>query len=501
MSHEEETVPDESETRDEESKENREVKDVKVKLQLEKKTISPLTLLRDDLSQFKDEVLKVLKDTRAEHEARPSNQTGNKVSSSTLSLLRDDLSQFKEDVSSIFGVNSSKDKDVKSADPKSSQAAERSINPLSLIKEDISNVFRLALSKDKDNRDLKAQEDKIKVLRAERTEDPFMRLFRRDQTLRSCERAEDGQEDKKTTSEKNEKQTDDGFTGQLSDSEDKINTMEDQSEESDVDDESEGKPTTRQTEETRSQTADQRCDHDSVDSEEDENKEEKGSETLHWENLISELSLISLREDKDDDRRDEPGEELWSVKNFAIYLTMDPSTANSELLLSDHNRKATRVWSDNRYLENMDRFECCPQVLCREALLESVYWEVEWSGGADIGVTYNSISRDGDTASCLLGHNESSWSLECSEDRYTPCYNNKRFKSSSPDPFTRRVGVYLDWSAGSLSFYCISQDAMVHLHTFTSTFTQPLYPGFWVWAYDGSVSLCQVELNWERLLQ
>ena len=74
MSHKEETVQDKSETRDEESKENREVKDMKVKLQLEKKTISPLMLLRDDLSQFKDEVLKVLKDTRAEHEA-PSVQS------------------------------------------------------------------------------------------------------------------------------------------------------------------------------------------------------------------------------------------------------------------------------------------------------------------------------------------------------------------------------------------------------------------------------------------
>jgi len=182
-------------------------------------------------------------------------------------------------------------------------------------------------------------------------------------------------------------------------------------------------------------------------------------------------------------------------------LTLDPNTANSELHLTDCNRKAIRVWSDHRPLGHPDRFERCPQVLCREGLLHSVYWEVEWSGGADIGVTYNSISRDGDTASCLLGHAEKSWSLECSEGSYTACHLNKRFRSSTPLPFTHRVGVYLNWSAGSLSFYSISQDTMVHLHTFTSTFTEPLYPCFWVWAYDGSVSLSQVELDWERLLQ
>lgn len=125
---------------------------------------------------------------------------------------------------------------------------------------------------------------------------------------------------------------------------------------------------------------------------------------------------------------------------------------------------------------------------------------MEWSGGADIGVAYNNISRDGDKANCLLGHNEWSWTLECSEGSYTPCHNRKRFKSSSPEPFTHRVGLYLNWSAGTLSFYCVTQDSMIHLHTFTSTFTEPLYPGFWVWAYDGSVSLCHVELEWEHTL-
>ncbi|XP_054645860.1 E3 ubiquitin-protein ligase RNF135-like [Dunckerocampus dactyliophorus] len=190
-----------------------------------------------------------------------------------------------------------------------------------------------------------------------------------------------------------------------------------------------------------------------------------------------------------------------SVKNFACYLTFDPNTANAELQLSECNRKATRVWSNRRPGEHPDRFQRCPQVLCREGLLEAAYWEVQWSGGADVGVAYNNISRDGDVASCLLGHNPSSWSLECSAGSYSACHDNKRVAQCTPRPFTHRVGVYLDWPAGSLSFYCVSKDTMVHIHTFTSTFTEALYPAFWVWPYQGSVSLCQVELDWERLLQ
>lgn len=185
----------------------------------------------------------------------------------------------------------------------------------------------------------------------------------------------------------------------------------------------------------------------------------------------------------------------------ACYLTFDPNTANSELSLTDGNRMATRLWSDLPTPEHPERFERCPQVLCREGLLDSNYWEVAWSGGADIGVSYNSISRDGDVASSLLGHNKASWSLECSEGSYTPCHDNRRFRACSPLPFTHKVGVHLDWSAGALSFYCVSQDSMVHLHTFTCSFTEALYPCFWVWAYDGSVSLCDVALEWERLLQ
>lgn len=187
------------------------------------------------------------------------------------------------------------------------------------------------------------------------------------------------------------------------------------------------------------------------------------------------------------------------LHSVVCYLTFDPNTANSELQLTNSNRKVTRVWLENQPSEHPDRFGCCPQVLCREGLLDSAYWEVVWNGGADIGVAYNSISRDGDTVSCLLGHNRMSWSLECSEGSYTPCHCNKRFRSSSPRPFTHKVGVYLNWSAGSLSFYCISQDTMVHLHTFKSTFNQPLYPAFWIWAYGGSVSLCNVASDWERL--
>ncbi|XP_044218171.1 myb-like protein X [Thunnus albacares] len=493
--------------------------------QKQRRTISPLTLFKEDLNHFKEELLNVFKDkdTKTTHEDRSSSQRENKPAASTLHLLKEDLSQFKEDVTSVFN----KDKDMKSADAKTSQL----INPLSLLKEDfshfrddISSIFRISLSKERDKKDDDSSNAvKIKDSIAERSEcsdKPFTNLFRKDQSkvFKTVRRPENVQEDKKMVSEKSEEQMDGGFRGNLSepnaetvDAKKMNNNKRDgrnQLEESELDvniseDETESFSEIQKSEEIL--TAEQKCwtedrsDDSSQVSGEDEKMDKEKEEDKS--SPSSGISLFCLRDTNKVDRSDQPDGDLWLLKDHACYLTFDPNTANSELRLSDGNRKATRVWSDHRPSDHPDRFKSCPQLLCREGLLDSAYWEVVWSGGADIGVTYNSIYRDGDAASCLLGCNDLSWSLECSEGSYTPSYNNKRLRSCSPEPFTHRVGVYLDWGAGSLSFYCVSRDAMIHLHTFTSTFTEPLYPGFWVWAYNGSVSLCQVELDWERLLQ
>ncbi|MGL5902995.1 MAG: SPRY domain-containing protein, partial [Cetobacterium sp.] len=54
---------------------------------------------------------------------------------------------------------------------------------------------------------------------------------------------------------------------------------------------------------------------------------------------------------------------------------------------------------------------------------------------------------------------------------------------------SNRVGVYVDVSAGTLSFYSVS-DTLTHLHTFNTTFTEPLYAGFKVYP-DSPVFLPQ----------
>ncbi|XP_071393846.1 NLR family CARD domain-containing protein 3-like [Centroberyx affinis] len=201
-----------------------------------------------------------------------------------------------------------------------------------------------------------------------------------------------------------------------------------------------------------------------------------GLEDPHWR-------LDSLSVDHGGVQRLKPG-----VRKYACELTLNPNTAHRNLFLSEDNRKVT-VREQQSYPDHPERFDCWYQLLCRDDLTGRCYWEVERKGwGVYIGVTYRGISRRGWGADCRIGGNEQSWNLDCSGDHYSSCHNNTSVSTGISSSGSNRVAVYLDWPAGSLSFYRVSSDTLIHIHTFHSTFTEPLYSGFWVGLSGSSVS-------------
>ncbi|XP_034003968.1 NLR family CARD domain-containing protein 3-like [Trematomus bernacchii] len=203
-------------------------------------------------------------------------------------------------------------------------------------------------------------------------------------------------------------------------------------------------------------------------------------------------TLDTLRLDHGGEQRLKPG-----LRKYSCELTLDSNTAWRNLKLSDNNRTVTCVRGEKQpYPDHPERFDYWKQLMCREALTGRCYWEVEWRRGVFIAVTYRGISRKGDGEDCWFGYNDQSWSLECSGYGYSVRHNNTSIRisssSSSPSSSSCRVAVYLDHPAGSLSFYRVSSDTLTHLHTFRTTFTDPLYAGFGFWSVsaDSSVSLC-----------
>ncbi|KAG1929093.1 tripartite motif-containing protein [Pimephales promelas] len=197
---------------------------------------------------------------------------------------------------------------------------------------------------------------------------------------------------------------------------------------------------------------------------------------------------------------------------YSHQLNLDLNTVNERLRLSERNRVITDTYTEPQsYPDHPDRFDLYSQVLCRESVCGRCYWEIEWSGGVYISVSYKSISRKGSGDECRFGCNDQSWSLICFSSSYSFRHNNIKTElpvkpissrtgvcvdnrvgvcvdnSTTGVCVYHRVGVYVDHSAGTLSFYSVS-DTLILIHTVQTTFTQPLYPGFWV--FGGSVKLC-----------
>ncbi|TRY89738.1 hypothetical protein DNTS_027614 [Danionella cerebrum] len=171
------------------------------------------------------------------------------------------------------------------------------------------------------------------------------------------------------------------------------------------------------------------------------------------------------------------------LRRYAWELTLDPNTAHKHLYLSDGNRTVMHVEDEQSYPDRSERFECVPQVLCRQKLSGRCSWEIEWSGksGVYVSVSYEGIERKGKGDDCKFGCNDKSWRLDCLEKSYTSWHSNESIKIRPPSTSNRskRLGVYLDCPGGTLSFYHISdKNNLTHLHTFRSGISEPLYAGF-----------------------
>ncbi|XP_075701366.1 uncharacterized protein LOC142665545 [Rhinoderma darwinii] len=160
-------------------------------------------------------------------------------------------------------------------------------------------------------------------------------------------------------------------------------------------------------------------------------------------------------------------------------LLLDVDTAANNVRLSEDLK--TVSWSEesqNRQ-ETPQRFQCY-QVLSNESFSSGQHhWEVEISksGGWVVGICYPSIERKGDPS--VIGDNSKSWGLWGFNNKFIMRHDSKHTRLPQ-NISCHRLRIYLDYEAGQLSFYELS-DPVRHLYTFTTTFTEPLHAAFWVY--------------------
>ncbi|KAI5104637.1 E3 ubiquitin-protein ligase TRIM39 [Silurus meridionalis] len=166
-----------------------------------------------------------------------------------------------------------------------------------------------------------------------------------------------------------------------------------------------------------------------------------------------------------------------------VDVTLDPDTAHPYLVLSDDGKQVYDGDTRQNLPDNPERFNNCVCVLGKEGFsLGSFYYEVQVKGKTqwDLGVASKSINRKGkiiarpkDGFWCVVLRNKTEYkALE------SPSV------SLSLNQAPQKVGVFVDYEGGLVSFYDV--DAKSHIYSFTAqTFTEKLYLYFCPCFNDG----------------
>lgn len=184
-----------------------------------------------------------------------------------------------------------------------------------------------------------------------------------------------------------------------------------------------------------------------------------------------------------------PSPERSLFLKYARTPTLDPDTMHARLRLSPDRRTVRLVLLGRLGPAPALRFDTLWQVLGSDCFAAGRhYWEVdvqEAGCGWWVGAAYASLRRRGDAAAARLGCNRQSWCLKRYDLEYWAFHDSQRCRlwpRDDPD----RLGVFLDYEAGVLAFYNVS-DGMSHLHTFRAAFQEPLYPALRLW--EGAIGI------------
>ncbi|XP_067089616.1 bloodthirsty-related gene family, member 2 [Osmerus mordax] len=174
--------------------------------------------------------------------------------------------------------------------------------------------------------------------------------------------------------------------------------------------------------------------------------------------------------------------ELKRIQRYAAEVTLNPKTAHAFLFISENRKQVRHTDKRQEVPDHPKRFDRVANVLGRESFTTGrYYWEVEVGDKIDwtLGVARQSINRKG------------KFNVSPANGFWTVSLKNGGQYTANTDPVTpvameqrpRKVGVYLDYRDGRVSFYCV--ETGVYMFSFKDTFTESLHPIFCPGLYHG----------------
>ncbi|XP_044198526.1 E3 ubiquitin-protein ligase TRIM21-like [Thunnus albacares] len=167
---------------------------------------------------------------------------------------------------------------------------------------------------------------------------------------------------------------------------------------------------------------------------------------------------------------------LKRVQQYAVDVTFDPDTAHPHLILSDDGKRVNVGDVEKNLPDNPERFSDCINVLGKPSFTSGrFYLEVQVKGKTDwdLGVARESINRKGEI---VASPEDGYWTIRLR--------NGHEYKARNDPPVIlslksqpQKVGVFVDYEEGRVSFYDVDAPALIY--TFTGcSFTEKLYTFF-----------------------
>ncbi|XP_041652046.1 zinc-binding protein A33-like [Cheilinus undulatus] len=170
------------------------------------------------------------------------------------------------------------------------------------------------------------------------------------------------------------------------------------------------------------------------------------------------------------------GAELKRVQQYKVDMTLDPDTAHPKLILSDDGKQVYESDTKKNLPDNPLRFDTCPNVLSRQSFSSGrFYYEVQVKGKTDwdLGVTEGLTNRRGQI---IVNPQNGYWAIRLrNENEYNALADPSVRLSLKSHP--EKVGVFVDYEEGLVSFYDVDAAALIYSFTGCS-FVESLYSYF-----------------------
>ncbi|XP_072543280.1 E3 ubiquitin-protein ligase TRIM39-like [Salminus brasiliensis] len=187
-------------------------------------------------------------------------------------------------------------------------------------------------------------------------------------------------------------------------------------------------------------------------------------------------ALSQLQEALSEEMEKAVAVELKRIQQYAVDVTLDPDTAHPALLLSGEGKQVTCGAKERSVPHSPKRFGCCVNVLGKEGFSSGrFYYEVQVRGKTDwdLGVARASSNRNGK----ITARPKNGYWIVCvrNETKYKAADSPRVPLSLKQAP--QKVGVFVDYEEGLVSFYDVEVGS--HIYSFTGqSFIEELYPFF-----------------------